>query len=457
MATRLRPAVAPRKETVHHPSLPEDDPRARDVVTNVPGDDPGADAARGDDPSGAGPLSPSLLARVRGTEPRQLAVPTGFSLAVCVRRSPLSRLAPTRFSDGSEPGGPGSGFALQAVLSPAAAGARGLGPREVLVTQPGGAGTTLLLYGLYGLDGPGRGAPAPGDAPSDRLVDRLCEQLRGMLRLDEDLGVFYRLAAQDPELQWVPPLDAGRTLRSATAFEDLVKCAVLGAASDQRASALCAALCTLGPVLDPSTGRRAFPGPAELAACSVEQLGALGLGRLARSLHRLAVLCDGGGLHAESLRRTPTRLSRVLADGDEATWDDLVHEELEWQERLGGLLSRLPGLGERAVGELLLLLGCYEDVQIHHRARAAWQSRFPPRSQPRSRSRPQPDDPEAAARAEVQRREAQQREVQRLLRRVAPYGLYRGLAQSLLVAGEGSAAGPGGPSLAASGDRAPER
>ena len=50
----------------------------------------------------------------------------------------------------------------------------------------------------------------------------LLDQVRHMLRLDEDLSAFYAMAAADPVLAWVPA-GAGRMLRSPSVFEDLVK------------------------------------------------------------------------------------------------------------------------------------------------------------------------------------------------------------------------------------------
>jgi hypothetical protein len=322
------------------------------------------------------------------------------------------------------------------------------GPREVFLRQPDGPGTPLAIT-TPEERGPGV-AHEPHGLETGEVSDAALAVLQQMLRLDEDYELFYRLAAQDPELDWVTACDGARLLRSATAFEDLVKCLLLGAATEARAAALCTALCALGPPI-PSVpsglndlgglgGRRAFPGPAELAACSVEELAAMGAGRLARPLHRLAALCASGTLHAEALRRPPARLAEVLdeaiakeGEGDEGgRWDDLVHEELEWQERVRALLEWLPGFGERAVGEMLLLLGCYEDVQLHPAALRRFGRHSPRRAarRPRSAEPARSGEPDPArARADGYRLE-----VQRLLRRLERYGLYRGLAQALLGA-----------------------
>jgi hypothetical protein len=43
-----------------------------------------------------------------------------------------------------------------------------------------------------------------------------------VLALDEDLSDFYELVADDPELSWTA-LGAGRMLRAASMFEDVIK------------------------------------------------------------------------------------------------------------------------------------------------------------------------------------------------------------------------------------------
>jgi 3-methyladenine DNA glycosylase/8-oxoguanine DNA glycosylase len=53
--------------------------------------------------------------------------------------------------------------------------------------------------------------------------DALKQQIRHILRLDDDLGDFYRVIMGNPRLGWVVERRAGRLLRSSTVFEDLVK------------------------------------------------------------------------------------------------------------------------------------------------------------------------------------------------------------------------------------------
>ena len=56
-----------------------------------------------------------------------------------------------------------------------------------------------------------------------RAATAIERDVRHMLRLDDDLGEFYRSVAVDPDFAWVAHEGAGRLLRSPTVFEDLVK------------------------------------------------------------------------------------------------------------------------------------------------------------------------------------------------------------------------------------------
>lgn len=80
-------------------------------------------------------------------------------------------------------------------------------PRRVRI-EAGAAGVARMT-----VLGPGVGA---------RTMDDLEERARHLLRLDADLSPFYSVAADDPELSWVTA-GAGRMVRSASVYEDVVK------------------------------------------------------------------------------------------------------------------------------------------------------------------------------------------------------------------------------------------
>lgn len=409
-------------------------------------------------PSPSAPIAPS--APIGPPEPLLLPVPPRYHLGHALRYSGLAGLPP--LVCGPDEAVP----TLQIVLYPAAAGFRGpAAPAavEVLVVQPSPLSEQpLLVYGLR---------PSP-------LADALLEQLRLMLRLDDDLGVFYRLTDQDPELAWVAGCDGGRLLRAPTAFEDLVHCLALAHGTPAQVAGLVQRLCNkLGPRT--TLGRRGFPGPAAIAAAPLrvyQQLiapwpggtvtGKAGRG-LGRALRELSILCASGSLHPESLRRQPGELTRALdldncqdnelnngpdngpdngaglASGpdnspDDSIWQDALHEELEWQERVRSLLESLPGyrsptVGSRAVEQMLLRLGCYDGLRLDPPARAAWERRFAPR-----RSRPaRPAAAAPSAQTPAEQRAARHAHgllvARRIARRLSPFSIYRGLAQALLL------------------------
>ncbi len=403
-------------------------------------------------------------------EPLLLSAPPRYHLGHALRYSGLYGLPPLIYGeDDAVP-------TLQAVLYPEAAGFRtpGTPPAvEVLIVQPRPqSDQPLLVYGMH---------PSP-------LADALLEQLRLMLRLDDDLGVFYRLTDQDPELAWVAASDGGRLLRAPTAFEDLVQCLALSYAPPALAAGF---LHELGEAIGPRTtlGRRGTPGPAaiaelpprlydqliaqcseRLALKSAHPAAAAAAGpqprrssagaarraatvrRLGAALRELACLCATGALHPESLRRRPGELTRALDTQDDELWQDALHEELEWQERIRALLESLPGFrrsrgGPQAVQEMLLRLGCYDGLHLDTATRAAWEQRFhKPNAAARARGAALARSRSGAAAAAAatpavasgpRTRDEQQAHalllVRRIDRRVSPFSIYRGLAQALLL------------------------
>src|SRR4051794_16423662 len=62
----------------------------------------------------------------------------------------------------------------------------------------------------------------PG-TPAKKAVTQITSQVKHVLRLDDDMGIFYALLKEEPQLSWVVDAGAGRMLRSPTVFEDLIK------------------------------------------------------------------------------------------------------------------------------------------------------------------------------------------------------------------------------------------
>jgi 3-methyladenine DNA glycosylase/8-oxoguanine DNA glycosylase len=217
-----------------------------------------------------------------------------------------------------------------------------IAPDGTLLSTVLSAGEGTWLVELTS-DGPGQarlraGAGAGTPPAQDRRT--LVTQIRHMLRLDEDLSAFYRVAADDPALAWVG-LGAGRMMRSPTVFEDLVKtiCTTncTWSATVRMVSAIVSELGTAGAQ---AGGRCAFPAPAMVA-----EAGEGFFRDVARAGYRgpyLRALADdvaSGRLDLEALG-DPT-----LAD-----------------EEVADLLLQIAGVGPYAMAHMMMLLGRYRHL-----------------------------------------------------------------------------------------------
>ena len=193
------------------------------------------------------------------------------------------------------------------------------GARTVRISE-GGAGTARLEF--LGRTGP-------------RQAEALTEAVRHVLRLDEDLSEFYARTAEDPELSWVAS-GAGRMIRSATVFEEVVKTVCTTnctwSATERMVGALVAQLGTPSP-----SGGHAFPTPAAMAQAPESWYR-----EVARAGYRGAYL------------RT---LAAAVASG-ELDLEQLNDPELSDDEVERRLLA-LPGVGPYAAAHVMTLIGRY--------------------------------------------------------------------------------------------------
>ena len=187
---------------------------------------------------------------------------------------------------------------------------------------------------------------APGGLAVDvaaKKVDAesLVRDIRHILRLDDPLDEFYRLTDDEERLAWVSNVRAGRLIRSATVFEDLVK-------------TLCTTNCSwaltknmvrnlVDNLGEPAVGgKHAFPTPAALA--SVDEK-----------------------FYREEIRagyRSPyfAELAESVASGkiDPEAWltSDLPTPELKKE------IKNVKGVGDYAADNLLKLLGRYNGLAL---------------------------------------------------------------------------------------------
>src|SRR3954451_5091690 len=201
------------------------------------------------------------------------------------------------------------------------------------VTLPAGRGARTVELA------PGRRGnvrvTALGRAPSKRLADELVARSRHVLALDEDLSDFYELVRSDPDLSWAAA-GAGRMVRSATVFEDVVKtiCTTNCAWSATRRMVI-ALVDNLG---EPAPGgRHAFPTPEAMAEADE---------RFYKDVVRAGY--RGPYFRALAIDEAEGRLELQA----------LLDPELPDDEVAARLLA-LPGVGPYATAQMMMLLGRY--------------------------------------------------------------------------------------------------
>jgi len=163
------------------------------------------------------------------------------------------------------------------------------------------------------------------------------EVVEGCLRLDEDLSSLYALLGGYPEFSWVEETCAGRTIRSPTVFEDVVKTICSTNCSWALTKAVAGRLCRrLGERL--SEEHYTFPTPARMASKTEEFVRA---GYRSPYLIELARRVVGGALDVEAWRDSPLD-SAVLK-----------------REIMG-----IKGVGDYAADQILKLLGRYDFLAL---------------------------------------------------------------------------------------------
>ena len=186
-----------------------------------------------------------------------------------------------------------------------------------------------------------------GPAPSKPLADALLERVGHALRLDEDLSDFYERVREDPDLSWAAS-GAGRLLRSATVFEDVVKTiATTNCAWSATVRMVGAFVEHLG---EPAVGAggegpygRAFPTPAAMADATDD-------------FYKDVVRAGYRGTYFRALADSVASGALDLEELGEAPPDELPDDEVAVR------LLALPGVGPYATAHIMMLLGRYSPL-----------------------------------------------------------------------------------------------
>ena len=217
---------------------------------------------------------------------------------------------------------------------------------EVTLPLPGGRPRTVLVSEAAA---DRARVSSLGPRPSTRQGERILAAVAHVLRLDEDLSGFYALAAADSDLSW-SSRGAGRLIRSATVFEDVVK-------------TICTTNCTwsatermVGAIVEhlgeQAAGARengayghAFPSPEAMA--EADEL-----------FYRDVVRAGYRGAYLRSLAASVVEGSVDLEELGRAAPEDLPDEEI------AARLLALPGVGPYAAAHIMMMLGRYSRLVL---------------------------------------------------------------------------------------------
>lgn len=161
--------------------------------------------------------------------------------------------------------------------------------------------------------------------------------IAAMLRMDESFEGFYALAKKYPRYRWVVKRKAGRLLRCATVFEDVVKMICTTNCSWALTEVMVNAFVSkLGEEVEENV--RSFPVPEAIASCRESYL-------------RREIRC---GYRAPFLLEFARNVSEGRIDPERWRISDAPTGELFEEVR------SVKGVGEYAAGNILKLLGRYD-------------------------------------------------------------------------------------------------
>jgi len=215
---------------------------------------------------------------------------------------------------------------------------------ESVVPLPDGGACAIVLRPRAG------GVVLEADGKRDRAIAaHLRGAARRMLNLDLDLTSFYALSASQPHTAWIARAGAGRLLRGATAFEDLVKLVLTTnctwALTQRMVTALVEQFGDRAP-----DGRRSFPTPAGMALA-----GERVLRERIRTGYRAPLLAE---------------LARRVAEGevDPGSWESDAREPSELKREM----LALPGVGPYVAENMLRLAGRPDGLALDSWLRAKY-------------------------------------------------------------------------------------
>jgi 3-methyladenine DNA glycosylase/8-oxoguanine DNA glycosylase len=184
-----------------------------------------------------------------------------------------------------------------------------------------------------------------GDADAKGIL----RDVKHILRFDEPLGKFYEISCDKPGIEWAARSKAGRLLRSATVFEDLVKTLCTTNCSWSLTRKMVTNLTDLLGDEAPC-GARAFPTAEAMADVPAE-------------FYREEIRA---GYRAPYLHELAESVADARLDPEAWLTSDLPSSELKKE------IKRVKGIGDYAADNLLKLLGRYDGLALDSWLRAGY-------------------------------------------------------------------------------------
>lgn len=184
-----------------------------------------------------------------------------------------------------------------------------------------------------------------------KATNLVINQVRHILRLDDDLKAFYQTMKTDPEFEWVSHQGAGRMLRSPTVFEDLVKMICTTNCSWALTQKMVTGLVeNLGR--KSSNGHRTFPTPEAMALMPEKfYVNEVRAGYRAGYLKELANRVASGELNVEAWLTSALPTPALIKE-----------------------MKGVKGVGDYAAENLLKLLGRYDGLALDSWTRSKFYS-----------------------------------------------------------------------------------
>ncbi|HUE82946.1 MAG TPA: hypothetical protein VMM84_12605 [Pyrinomonadaceae bacterium] len=180
-------------------------------------------------------------------------------------------------------------------------------------------------------------------------MEKTLKDVAHMMRLDDELGPFYKVVKADPGFSWIARQGAGRLLRSPTVFEDLVKMICTTNCSWSLTKKMVSGLVqNLGR--ESKDGHRTFPSPESMALMPLRfYVNEVRAGYRAPYLKELADKVASGSLSVEDWLTSPLPTPELIKQ-----------------------IKTVKGVGDYAAENLLKLLGRYDGLALDSWTRATF-------------------------------------------------------------------------------------